>query len=141
MCEVPLEYLFLRVKYYEDNVQATGWAMEHLRRSFVHAWLEFTARGRPEPNISESTWVAENYHWQRVSRLQEDFRVTISNNTLVEQFPIVSNAKQGEVRAVHGQHRRLVSPGGFDFAIGIKSPITTRLGAKVRKKAESGKIQ
>ena len=41
--EVPGKFLFLQVELYGDDVQTTGWAMEHLRRSFAHAWLEYTA--------------------------------------------------------------------------------------------------
>ena len=69
------------MEYYGNDQQDTGWAMEHLRRSFTHAWLEFTARGSPEPDVPETTWIAENHHWHRVARLQEDYRNILHGNT------------------------------------------------------------
>ena len=85
--EVPREYLCFRVEYYGDDQQGTGWAMEHLRRSFAHAWLEFTARGSPEPDVPETTWIAENHHRHRVARLQEDYRHILYGSTPVKEFP------------------------------------------------------
>ena len=81
------EFLFIHVEYYGDDIQATGWAMEHLRRFFAHAWLKFTARGCPEPDIPESTWIAESRHRHQFFQLQEDYRIVVNNNTPAEQFP------------------------------------------------------
>ena len=85
--EISGKFICLRVEFYGDDGQATGWAMEHLRRSFAHAWIEYVARGSPKPDVPELTWIAKNHHRHRMAQLQEDYRNILDGNTPVERFP------------------------------------------------------
>ena len=72
--EIPGEYLCLRVEYRGSDSQNTGWAMEHLRRSFAQAWLGYAADGSLELDVPDTIWVAENHHRYRVAQIQQDYR-------------------------------------------------------------------
>ena len=85
---------------------------EHLRQSFSHAWIEYIARGLPEPDVPESTWIAENHHRHRMAQLQEDHRNIPDGNTPVERFQD-RHAHRRKVGSVHRPGGQLLSEGRY----------------------------